>query len=175
MCPPQLTTNPVTHTLPTATPNMTSHTHRNPSHNKKQNTLWNFIYAKLPEGPTNNGVQEPLTPLDTQGDLQQLTPLACLPKNQEEPIMSPSLHQPPLAQNTNNDSWGDADAYSQTPDCFCILSKNVSTLHPQSLDMMAMAIELQHSNASVFLAQETNTAWQPPALCSIHAQCSKVH
>jgi len=41
--------------------------------------------------------------------------------------------------------------------------------------MTAMAIELQRSNASVFLAQETNTVWLPLAIRSIHAQCTKVH
>jgi len=38
-----------------------------------------------------------------------------------------------------------------------------------------MAVELQNSNTSVFLAQETNTAWKPAALLTIQTQCHRVH
>jgi len=34
-----------------------------------------------------------------------------------------------------------------------------------------MAEELNLTNASVFMAQETNTAWKPTMLASIQAQC----
>jgi len=104
-----------------------------------------------------------------------LTPLGQLPLPPVEQISHNTFTQHPLELNTNNDPWGDADVYYQSPNCFWVLSKNVSMLYPQSLDMTAMAVELQHSNASLFLAQEMSTAWKPPALLSIHAQCSKVH
>jgi len=174
MCPSRINTTSGTCTPPTTTPNMQPRHHRNPSHNKKQNTLWNFIYAKLPEGQDNTGTQEPIVLPDTQDDHLHLTPPAHLQLTPEEP--QPHAHlQTSLEQNKANDPWGDMETYHQTPDSFRVLSKNVSTLHPQSLDMTAMALELQRSSASVFLAQETNTAWLLPALRSIHMQCSKVH
>jgi len=40
---------------------------------------------------------------------------------------------------------------------------------------MAIAVELQALNASVFLAQETNTAWKPASLQAIQTQCHRVH
>jgi len=174
MCPSRINTTSGNHTTPTTTPNMQPRHHRNPSHNKKQHTLWNFIYAKIQEGPATIGVPETLIQPETIPDPLDLTPLVNLPQ-QEEPTVSQSAQQTSLLPNKSNDPWGDADEYNQNHDCFRVLSKNVSTLNPQSLDMTAMALELQHSNASVFLAQETNTAWLPPAIWSIHAQCNNVH
>jgi len=55
------------------------------------------------------------------------------------------------------------------------MSKNVSTLNPQTLDMTAIVVELQASNTSIFLAQETNTAWKPASLHVIQSQCYHVH
>ncbi len=92
----------------------------------------------------------------------------------EETPLSPLL-QRSLEQDHTNEPWGDYETYHQPQDNFRILSKNVNTLQPHSLDMTAMAVELQNSNASIFLVQETNTAWNPPALLSIHTQCSRVH
>jgi len=175
MCPSRIITTPATRNNPNSTPNMPNCKHRNPSHAHKQHTLWDFVHPKLPEEPINNAETAPHIPLDTQDDPLHLTPPALLPQPQKELPLFSSVHQRPIVTNKTNDPWGDSAVYDQTPDSFRVLSKNVNTIHPQSLDMTAMAIELQHCNASVFLAQETNTAWQPSALLSIHAQCSKVH
>jgi len=174
MCPSRITTPTKNRATTTTTPNIQPRHHRHPAHHPKQNTLWNFIYAKLPAGSAPTDTPEILIPPETTPDPVDLTPPVQLPQ-QEEPTVLQSAHQSSLLQNKTNDPWGDADEYYKTHDCFRVLSKNVSTLNPQSLDMTAMAIELQHSNASVFLAQETNTAWLPPALRSTHAQCNKVH
>jgi len=37
--------------------------------------------------------------------------------------------------------------------------------------MTAIAVELQNTNTSVFLAQETNTAWKPQTMVAIQTQC----
>jgi len=58
---------------------------------------------------------------------------------------------------------------------FHVLSKNVSTINPQMLDMTAIAIKLQMCDASIFLAQETNMAWKPETLTTTHLQCRQVH
>jgi len=55
--------------------------------------------------------------------------------------------------------WGDALQYKCPHEYFCVISKNVSTLNTQSLDMMAIATELCTMDASIFVAQETNMAW----------------
>jgi len=115
MCPSRINTTSGTHTTPTMTPNMQPRHHRNPSHNKKQNTLWNFIYAKIHEGPATIGVPETLTPPETTPDSLHLTPPANLPQ-QEEAILSQSVQQTSLLPNKNNDPWGDADEYNQTHD-----------------------------------------------------------
>jgi len=40
-------------------------------------------------------------------------------------------------------------------------------LNPQSLNMVSIATELQSMNASMFLAQETNMAWNPSTINAI--------
>jgi len=89
----------------------------------------------------------------------------------------PHDQMPPQQQQsiTANAGWGDLTQYSNPQKHFRIISKNVSTLNPQSLDMVAIATELQSMQASVFLAQETNTAWTPTALNALQNQCRKVY
>jgi len=65
---------------------------------------------------------------------------------------------------------GNAAHYARPQAYFRVISKNVSTINPQMLDMMAIATELPHFDASVFLAQRTNMAWKPSILHTIHTQ-----
>jgi len=141
----------------------------------KQNTMWNFIKPHLPGGYPTGNATEPLLVPTTQDSTLHLTPPMLIQQtpNEQQP---PSLFiQSSLDLDTSNDPWGDSDQYHQLNNNFRVLSKNVNTINPQSLDMTAMAIELQNSNASIFMVQETNTTWKPPATLSIHAQCSRVH
>jgi len=50
-----------------------------------------------------------------------------------------------------NEAWGNIHQYNHPHECFWVVSKDVSMLNPQSLDMTAIAMELQHINASAFL------------------------
>jgi len=75
----------------------------------------------------------------------------------------------------NNESLGNADQYAKPQAYFHAISKNVSTINPQMLDMTAITTELLQCNASIFLVQETNLAWILPTLLTIHAQCQQVH
>jgi len=92
----------------------------------------------------------------------------------KETQLSPFI-QSLLEKDSLNKPWGDHKQYYQLHDGFRVLSKNVNTLQPQSLDMTAMAVKLQHSSASIFMIQETNTTWKPSALLFIHMQCSHIH
>jgi len=137
--------------------------------------MWDFINPHMPPVPT--AAPEPPNPLNppTLEAPIPSTPPARLPLPpttlpNDDPLLQRTLHN-----DRSNDPWGDVESYSDTPECFRVVSKNVSTLSPTTLDMTAMATELQRSNTSVFLAQETNTSWQPATLQSIHGQCAKVH
>jgi len=44
-------------------------------------------------------------------------------------------------------------------------------LNPQSLNMKAIVVELYNVNASIFMAQETNTAWKLTTTMVIRTQC----
>jgi len=141
----------------------------------KQNTMWNFIKPHLPGGSSTGNATEPLLVPTTQNSTLHLTPPMLIQPIPDETPPPPPFIQSSLELDPSNEPWGDSDQYHQLNDNFRVLSKNVNTINPQSLDMTAMAIELQNSNASIFLVQETNTAWKPPATSSIHAQCSRVH
>jgi len=41
--------------------------------------------------------------------------------------------------------------------------------------MVAIATELQQCDASIFLAQETNTPWTPQNLSTVQSQCQQVY
>ncbi len=112
----------------------------------------------------------------TQTQLTQDTTTMPLP---QLPLLSDSsskitTHQLTLSRDNANQEWGDCDQYYKPHDFFRIISKNVSTLNLQSLDMMAIADELHQANASIFAAQETNTPWKPANLLSIKTQCHRV-
>jgi len=48
-------------------------------------------------------------------------------------------------------------------------------LNPQSLNMVSIATELQSMNASMFLAQETNMAWNPSTINAIQNKCVTIY
>jgi len=144
-------------------------------HWKPQNTLWGFIQRMLQPAPipTNN-----IPSLDLNNTLasqpipniQELTPRA------HHKTCSPTSisYQTLLIQDKTNDAWGNVGQYHQPHDYFRVLSKNVSTLNPQALDMTAIAKDLQDMNTSVFWAKETNAAWKLQFVLAIQTQCHHV-
>jgi len=83
--------------------------------------------------------------------------------------------QTPLQLDKQNEGWGDLHQYVNPQNHFWVVSKNVSTLNPQSIDMVAITTELSMMQASLFCAQETNTAWNPLTLQAFKNQCQKVY
>jgi len=165
----------------------------------QQTTIWSFVTQQLQQHlPSPKTQQErpsqSTTTSSTQGTLQiNSTPSEQLPELQtpntthqrqihfgHTPPRGHHLSQEPQnPQNTMpkaaNDGWGDILQFRNPQNHFQIISKNVSTLNPQSLDMVAIATELQTMQASMFLAQETNTAWTPTALNALQNQCRTVY
>jgi len=175
---PQRTTpaprHPPSH--PPTTPNLLSRRTPKNHRNITQNTIWGFVERKLPEShPAPDQISQQLTPAPSVSQGAQrpidLTPQGPLTHARPAPMSNQRF----LQHDTTNNAWGDAHQYTHPNDSFRIISKNVSTLNPQTLDMTAIAVELQTSNASVFLAQETNTAWKPASLQAIQTQCHRVH
>jgi len=96
-----------------------------------------------------------------------------LTQNPEQ--LNPTTRQRTLLCDWTNDGWGDIHHYAHPQKHFRVVSKNVSTLNPSSLDMLAITTELQAMQASVFCAQETNTAWTPTTLNELQNQCRLVY
>ncbi len=90
-------------------------------------------------------------------------------------IAHPFTQQPLLQPEKKNKGWGDLHRYANPQHHFQVVSKNVSTLNPQSLDMVAIATELNSMQASIFCAIETNTAWTPMTLQTFQTQCHTVY
>jgi len=103
---------------------------------------------------------------------QPLTPPIPLPRATQPPQdPSTSIHQTPLLPDPSNLGWGDLHHYATPRNHFRVVSKNVNTLNPYSMDMVAIATELQTMQASLFCVQETNTAWTPQTLAAFKNQC----
>jgi len=96
------------------------------------------------------------------------------PETRMEPPPPPSQQPEALLNPTANDAWGDFVIVNHPHSFFSVVSKNVSTLNTYSLNMTAIATELQTMDASIFLAQETNMAWKPTTLQAIDSQCNSV-
>jgi len=176
MCPSRINPTPAPR-IPPQPPQQKRNPRETSNHRPapKQHTIWNFIYLKLPSAPQQTAANATNLATETPNPTITLTPpVTKPPTTDEDPQLAP-LQQSSLDKDPSNAPWGDHEQYYQPHDNFRVLSKNVNTLQPQSLDMTAMAVELQHSNTSVFMIQETNTAWKPLAVHSIHAQCSRVH
>ncbi len=132
----------------------------------QQPTLWNFVQPHLPN-------PQPLRdPQSQESEVLHLTQTP--PTLDSEPPPPPSQQQEPLFNPMDNDAWGDPITVTSPHGMFRVVSKNVSTLNTYSLDMTAIATELQTMDASIFFAQETNTAWKPTTLQAIDAQCNSV-
>jgi len=162
---PNPSCNMNSHQLPQHQPTLPKPTH--------QPTIWNFVHKKL--APISIIIPEPPTP----------TPLLPTPDTQSPTTLTPTeqllndtptktQHQNVLNQPSSNDAWGKVWAYTQNHDNFRVISKNLSTLHPYVLDMLAIVMEFDAQQTSMFLAQETNTAWKPSALQAIKTQCYRV-
>jgi len=98
------------------------------------------------------------------------------------PIKSTPQHwpQPTIMQqqtNITNDNapWGNATNLEQPHNYFWVLSKNVGMLNTTSLDMLAIVTGFQEFSTSIFLAQETNTPWNPKNLQHVAQQCNQVY
>jgi len=85
------------------------------------------------------------------------------------------LQSTQLHRINDNHLWGNATHLEKPHDHFRLLSKNIGTLNATSLDMLAIATGLQELNASLFLAQETNTPWNPKNLQNVTQQCHQVY
>jgi len=139
--------------------------------------MWDFVTRH----PTNGTLaQEEAPPRNNPGPSQAnavANDITNTPHNQNPELPPPPM--PSLQWTLNGDvtnaPWGDYTQYNRPHEGFRILSKNVSTLNSQNLDMLAIAMELPTCNASVFLAQETNTPWTPPNLQTIRSQCQQVY
>jgi len=91
-------------------------------------------------------ITEPPPTLDLQlsQDTTNKIHLANTPPNQLPEIQQPPVSlQHTLHNDPTNAPWGDALQYQKTHDYFRVLSKNISTLNTQNLDMQAIATELQ--------------------------------
>jgi len=145
-----------------------------------QSTIWNFIQCQMPQPQEENTTQNNKTisvhddSIDKNIQLD-LTPPAQLNQNntQQSELESDNV-QLPLCPEPTNVGWGDIHYFHYPQNHFRVISKNVSMLNPQSIDMMAIATELQSIEASIFLAQETNTVWNPTTLNAIQNQCHQV-
>jgi len=96
------------------------------------------------------------------------------PDNLPEPRQPHVSLQRPLHIDPTNAPWGDALQYLKTHDHFRVLSKNISTLNTQNLDMQAIATELQSCDTSIFLAQETNIPWNPSNINTVRSHCQNI-
>jgi len=96
------------------------------------------------------------------------------PDNLPEPRQPHVSLQRPLHIDPTNAPWGDALQYLKTHDHFRVISKNISTLNTQNLDMQAIATELQSCDASIFLAQETNIPWNPSNINMVCSHCQNI-
>ncbi len=137
-----------------------------------QTTMWNFIQPHLPRPPrptqaldsTPTTIPQPHPPVNPNTQ----------PRNQTQPQ---TQQQNPTIGRPLNDNlpWGDTHHLAYPHEYFWVLSKNVGTLNTASLDMTAIATKLNKLDASIFLAQETNTKWTLSTLQQITTQCHKVY
>jgi len=166
---------------PPPTQNLTPNrpTQRTPTNNTKRPTqkpMWAFL-TRTPSAATHALRDDHQT---TEPEASQTTVhTTALDNTPMEQQPEPFLPTPPIQRVLNcdlsNAPWGDYVHYNKPHNHFRILSKNVSTLNTQNLDMTAIASELQHCDASAFLAQETNIPWKPTNLQSIRSQCQQIH
>jgi len=93
--------------------------------------------------------------------------------------LHPQLPQHKMTQqsilNRTTGAWGNATQFGCPHGSFRVVSKNVSTIDMYALDMIAITMELKTMEASMFLAQETKTAWTPTTLQAIESQCHQVY
>jgi len=143
-----------------------------------QQTLWNFIHSKVQSlrNPPDPTPPQPLE-LSTQPPTQtHLSNPESTPHDHLEAQPHPSSQlQPVLNPTCENNPWGDSARAMMQHVHFRVVSKNISTLNTYSLDMTAIATELKTMVASVFLAQETNTAWTPTTMQVLETQCHAIY
>jgi len=176
MSPRRLT--PASPTLRNSTP--TTRTPRTTRHASTyipaQPTMWQFIRPQLPTQPIqqpilpmNNSHLNPVTQSQSTNPSQSITPT---PLTSQQHQSQPTIPIIPLGDNL---PWGDTMHLAQPHDFFQVLSKNVGTLNTNSLDMTAITTELHAMNTSIFLAQKTNTVWNPMTLQQLATQCHQVY
>jgi len=178
MSPPRLITAP-RHPPRLNTPIPNQSTQRHPTTQIKrptQLTIRDFMTRPTPPAPPTRATD--LSPPASSSSQSSLPD----PSLDLTPPMHPPIAEPPplplqrnLLQDTTNEPWGNFLQYHKPQGHFRVLSKNISTLNSQHLDMVAIAHELQQCDASIFLAQETNTPWNPQNLATVKSQCQQVH
>jgi len=141
-----------------------------------QMQMWDFVTRNpLPATPITAEVN-PTPEQELSQEIVNTTGFGnILPEQQPEPLLPPPPLQRAIQHDPSNEPWGDYAHYNIPHNHFRILSKNVSTLNSQNLDMLAIATELKNCDASAFLAQEMNIPWTPTSLQSIRSQCQQVH
>jgi len=134
------------------------------------------VTRKLPNAaPATVEAPQPLTSQPSQ-DTMIDTHIGHTPLEQPpNPAPPPTYLQQTLPHNNTNAPSGDAVQYQKPHGYFRILSKNISTLNSQNLDMLAIATKLQQCNTSIFLTQETSIPWTPQNLSTVQSQCQQVH
>jgi len=138
--------------------------------------MWDFVTRNPPDATPITEEVNPTPEQELSPDRIHLTDFSNTPpERQPEPLLPPPPLQRAIFNDPSNEPWGDYAHYSTPHNNFRILSKNVSTLNSQNLDMLAIATELKNCDASISLAQETNIPWTPPNIQSIRSQCQQVH
>jgi len=157
---------------PKSCPRLTMQLSTTPRRAPMQTMIWNYVQPHLNQNTqTNehprNRMSQHSTDTSTQGDalinstphehrLESRAPntmhqcMLHVGYHQTERHPTPQEHQnpQPAMPTMTNEGWGDIFQFCNPQNHFQIISKNVSTLNPQSLDMVAIATKLQSMQAS---------------------------
>jgi len=126
--------------------------------------------------PTTQSSDDSATTLRSHSNATILTPPNQLPN--QDPVLqeyTSPMQQRPLHIDKTNEGWGDLHHYAIPCNHFRVISKNVSTLNPYSMDVTAITTEFHTMQASLFCAQETNTAWKLTTLQAFKNQCRAIY
>ncbi len=130
--------NPPSHAVPSP-----KRSNKQKSHPTQLN-LWGFVEKTMSSAAPDIIEPPPTIDLQLSQDSMNKTHLANTPPDQLPEIQRPPVSlQCTLHDDPTNAPWGDALQYEKTHDYFRVLSKNISTLNTQNLDMQAIATELQ--------------------------------
>jgi len=106
------------------------------------------------------------TPDTPELNIPTNSPVLIPQNNTDTDDTQPTLQQPSLTLDKTDKACRDAAQYNQLHDYFRILFKNVSTLNPHMLDMMAMATKIYKTNTSFFSPRNQHHLEIPNTSCS---------